>query len=89
MNDIYLRIRAKGFTNFGIEKLLARIDDSNNIRLHDSVSDTFTLVHNLSESAKKKILRAVRIARKNNLKIVSKAQGHCTAQYIIDGYGQR
>lgn len=89
MNHCYLRIRAKGFTNYGIENLLARVYEDGIIMLFDSLCGCFTHCHNLSKHASKKLIRAFKIAQVNRLKMVLDPKNCPSADYVIDGWYAR
>ena len=89
MNHCYLKIRAKGFTNYGIENLLARVYEDGVIMLFDNLGGCFTHGHNLSKNASKKLIRAFKIAQVNGLKMVLDPKNCLSADYVIDGWYAR
>jgi hypothetical protein len=86
MNHCYLRIRAKGFTNHGVETLLAKVHEDGIIMLFDSLCGCFTHCHNLSKNAKTKLIMAFKIARDNELRLVMKPENCYYADYVINGW---
>ena len=99
MNDLYFRIRAKGFTGHGVEDILACLTYDGKcdceycggyqIRLFDNVSNTFTMCHALSKNAAKKLVKAAKIAVENNLTLPQDPHGFQTADWYIEGYSKR
>lgn len=99
MNDLYFRIRAKGFTGHGVEDILACLTYDGKcdceycggyqIRLFDSASNTFTMCHALSKNAAKKLVKAAKICTENNLTLPQNPCGFQTADWYILGYSKR
>jgi hypothetical protein len=87
MNDVYLRFRGKGFSGHGVEKHLARIDhESNDVWLYDPISSFFTKCHSLSVNARKRLIKAAKIARVNEIKLAFSPDGYYTPEEIISGW---
>lgn len=86
MNHCYLRIRAKGFTNHGVENLLAKVYEDGIIMLFDSLCGCFTHCHSLSQNAKTRLIRAFKIARDNELRLVMNPENCYYADYVISGW---
>lgn len=83
-DEIYLKIRAVGYTGRGIENHRVIVDVSNNVRLYDPVMGGFTLCHNLSQTATKKLIWAAKLVRKHKIKTATNILSPWWANQIID-----
>jgi len=85
-HEIYLKIRAIGYTGHGIENHRANVDASNEVRLYDPIMGGFTKCHNLSQTATKKLIRAAKLVRKHKIKTATNILSAWWADQIIDGW---
>lgn len=53
-----ITIRAKAFSHYGVETVRVSVD-GNTFKVYDSVAGHFTTCHSLSESAKRRVKKAL------------------------------
>lgn len=62
---VVVETRAKAFTGFGVQTILAQVDGKGTVRVYDAVARHYTTCHVLGRSALARIRRLAEVARKD------------------------